>query len=763
MIITNEYQTPITDELLESLHPEVRDQLLELVNNVDFIRNLISPTRQRAIDRPRDEYGKIIVDVCNPHILEDMDYFRESALHFLKYGVYTHLKPNANPNSEFGKWLKTEIDRIWYGMVRPTDGEWVTGEMYFYLNYMPMELVETYEHKGKKITNRKTSFPRIWESVYLWFHYLNQGRYGGLYDPQGGKYGVQIASRGQSKSFTCASMLSRLFVCGDNEEARSHINAVIMAALKDTLTKQGTLNKFEACIDHMALHTQFPRRRLTSTIDKMIWDMGYLDSETNIKKGTRNTVNGVSIADNPDKGRGQRCTLMVFEEIGAFPKFLDVWSTNEPSVSMGDTTWGQLVAIGTGGSEGSSFEGIKEMLYNPKGYNIYSLPNVFDKNSQGKSSSVMFLGAYLNREGFYNENGVSNVIGAILMHLNNRLNVKYNSTDPNRLTRIIAENPLTIQEAIMAKEGSLFPTAALTDRVAELDINPREFDDVYVGKLKMAKSGKVEFVPTSDKSIREFPHKDNKLEGAIEIFKMPERDSSGNIPHNRYIAGADVYDNDQADSVSLGSIIVMDLWTDNIVAEYTGRPQYADEFYDICRLLTIYYNGRLNYENNKKGLYGYFSRMNCSYLLSDTLQFLKDKDLFKGQTFGNSSKGTVATVGVNNYARKLIRDYLLKPETTVEVIDNEEVEVTKYKLNSIRNRALLRELILWNKDGNYDRVSALGMLMLIREDKIILYSGDMNNAKESNYDAGYLGNDKFFTTNYDEKKELEKMLNRFSR
>jgi len=35
---------------------------------------------------------------------------------------------------------------------------------------------------------------------------------------------------------------------------------------------------------------------------------------------------------------------------------------------------------------------------------------------------------------------------------------------------------------------------------------------------------------------------------------------------------ADPYDDDAADTLSLGSIFVLDLWTDNYVAEYTGRP-----------------------------------------------------------------------------------------------------------------------------------------------------------------------------------------------
>jgi len=35
-------------------------------------------------------------------------------------------------------------------------------------------------------------------------------------------------------------------------------------------------------------------------------------------------------------------------------------------------------------------------------------------------------------------------------------------------------------------------------------------------------------------------------------------------------------------------------------------------------------------------------------------------------------------------------------------------------LYTIRSRALLKELINYNTEGNFDRISAMGMLMLLR-------------------------------------------------
>ena len=43
----------------------------------------------------------------------------------------------------------------------------------------------------------------------------------------------------------------------------------------------------------------------------------------------------------------------------------------------------------------------------------------------------------------------------------------------------------------------------------------------------------------------------------------------------------------------------------------------------------------------------------------------------------------------------------------------------------------------------------MGMRMLLREDKMILYSGEVSKSKEEDASASYLGNDPFFKTNYD--------------
>lgn len=753
----NEYQTELTEELVNSLPKEVQDQLFDIINNVEFVKRLISPAREYAKDRPRDDKGRIIVDLANPHILEDMDYFRPSAIHYEKYGTFTNLRPNANPNSEYGKWVREERRRIWDGYVRESDGEWVTGYMYWFLNYSPMMLSKIREYKdknGKKIKSKRAdrieALPECWEGIYWRFHCLDQASNGGLYNNfEGGQHMAELASRGKGKSYSLASILNHIFVVGENEEAHEKVKGIVTAYQKEYLTKDGVLNKFVDMANFCATNTQFPRKRLRNSLQEMTWIMGYKDVDLDIEKGTQNTVLGVSSKDDESKLRGKRAAKILIEEFGTFPRLVDLYNILLPSVQEGDIVFGQIYMLGTAGDNESDFAGAQEIMYNPKGYNMYALPNVFDKYNQGKPYFVFFFPGYVNRKGCYNENGVSDVIKALIEILMNRYRVKYNSTDPNTIIKTIAEVPITPAEAIVKTGVNMFPVADLTERVGQLDANPTEYDDVYVGDLVFNKDGQVEYKPTSAIPIRDFPHKDNKIGGAIEIYQMPEIDKNTGKPYNdRYILGADPYDDDESNTMSLGSIFVLDLWTDRIVAEYTGRPSFADDYYEICRKLCLFYNGRLNYEYNKKGLFSHFSTRNSLYLLTDVLDFLKEKQMMK-DGYGNKSKGTNASPAINAYARSRLRSWLLAPVPIIQTIDGEEKEVMVPRLFTVRNRALLKELINYNSEGNFDRVSAMGMLMLLREDRMIRYQGDVSREKQERANNNYDGNDPFFNRNYD--------------
>ena len=753
-IPVNSYQTEITEELLSHYPKEVQKDFWEIVMTVPFVKNLISPNREKAKDRPRDSKGRIIVDLANPHILEDMDYFRPAALKYIKDGRYTDLKPNRNPNSPYGRWIREEIRRCWEGYVRPSDGEWVTGYMYFYLNYVPMMVTVADKDTKKKRASRTEGFPAVWEATYWRFHYIDQARNGGIYnDFEGGNHAVELSKRGSGKSFCLASIMAHNLFFGENAEAHKRTTTILTAYLREYLAeKDGTLSKFTPIKSFLAENFDICRRMLIDSPNKMMWKQGYKDKETGADKGDQNIVLGLSSKDDEAKIRGKRGYIL-FEEFGSFPNLIDIYNNVRDGMKEGPYVYGLAYLVGTAGDDDSDFHGAQELVYNPKGYSVYAIPNVWDKPNQGRPWFAFFTPAYINLKGYYNEDGVTDIVGSLLFILQERYIAKYNSSDPKTIIKIVSNMPITPSEAMIQGGINQFPVTDIENRILEINADPNFYDTTKVGQLAL-NNGKVSFVPTGDTPIRFFPHKDNKnMQGAIEIFEDPQTDAEGNIPEGRYIAGADPYDNDESTTVSLGSIFVMDLLTDRLVAEYTGRPNTADDYFEICRRLCLYYNARLNYENNKKGLFGHFSTMNSTYLLTDTLEILVDKQMMKAGGTGNTAKGTNASQPINGYARSRIAKWLLTPVNTVVMEDGEEKLTMKHNLDFIKNKALLLELSQWNPFKNFDRVSALGMLMLLREDRLRLMGGKYDERDTDSEDPDDILNDEYWKNNYHEEAE----------
>ena len=749
-ILWNKCQTPfeelcVTDNnktiLFKDCPNEVQEQFWDFLNNVPFIRWMVSPERPLISTLPRDEYGRAIIDVTHPPILEGSDYFRQTAMKWQETGKYTLLKPNANPNSEFGKWIREERRRGWEGYVNPDTGMWVTGDYYWMLNYCPMHLVE----KKNGMALRIVAPPRFWDGQFLVSHYFYQARVHG-------HHAAELASRGRGKTTLGAAMLSKRIILGEGAENKEGVQCMVTAA--DRTKLMGTnqiLDVFVDNIDFCAKHTQFASRRLKSSNQELYWEMGYKKSGSDVAYGSQNSVSGIISGVNQDKLNGSRGVLYLIEEAGIFKDLLSTYNMIRPSTEEGDDTYAEIICYGTAGDDMSDFTAFAEMIYSPEGYNMEGLENVFDKEGQGRKRMTMFYGAYMNYDGScIDKDGNSDVTKALLKICMDRYKVKYGSTDVNTITKRISQYPITPQEAIIRSRNNLFPVTELNNRLNQIDNNPEEYSDVYVGELIQNKEGTVEFRPNNDIPIRDFPTKDNKVQGAIEIYTMPQKGSDGKVPQGRYLASCDPYDNDTADTMSLGSFFILDSWTDKLVLEYTGRPMFADEFYEICRLGCLFYNAKLLYENNKRGIYAYFSQRSSTHILADTPEYLVDKQLVKSIGYGNTRKGVTTTVPIKDFGLRLLRDWLLKPVTRIERdAEGNEVEVTVPNLYNIRCRALIKELILFNPFINVDRIMAMCMMMIYREEKMVLYHGDLRGAEAP---ATGMEADEYWEKNYPGKK-----------
>ena len=562
---------------------EVQTQFMDCVTNIPFVKHMVGPDRKRACELPRDNEGRIIVDVTKPHILEDMDYFRPAALFYKENGCYTFLKPNKAKGSEFQKWFREEKRRCLEGYVRESDGEWVTGYMYFYLNYAIIKLNRQSERTG--VWHQVESLPDFWEGVYYGFHAAHQARMRGLHL-------IELARRGASKSYRIASMLTHNLLLGEDADSVRAVNSILTAYLKEYLgDKDGTLSKFDIMRTFLAQTTEFKRTMLKASASDMTWRQGYKDS-SGIIHSNDNIVAGLSIKDDMRKIRGKR-GMIFFEEMGAFPGLRDVYSNVMDSVKDGDNVFSFLYLVGTAGDKESDFSGAKTLLYNPDKFGLIAFDNVWDFPGKGTDKFGFFFPAYISRSGCMDENGNSDVTKAIRNILMERWTVKQ-SGDMDAYLKRVAETCITPAEAILKVKHSYFPVNELNERIRQLDANPRVYDDVYVGTLVETPKGVI-FKATDDVPIRKYPV-DNTSYGALEIYEMPVLDKDGKPMPRRYILGADPADNDSAESNSLYSIFAFDMFTDRIVAEYTGRRPYADQNHQMAYMMCEFYNGMLLYE-----------------------------------------------------------------------------------------------------------------------------------------------------------------------
>ena len=740
----NKYQTPLNEELKNSLPKEVWDDILEYTTSIKFISNLISPDREYIKDRPVMTYiddknniveyedGRKLIDITNPHILENMDYFREKAIFFEKNGKYTNLTPNPNPKSDYAQFWRDELYKWKHGVVRE-DGEWIPGELYYYWNYSPIWLVEAVNKTGNKKNRgeRVRKFAKVWLGDYLYYHYTSQAK-------ERGKHGKILKCRGIGFSFKNAAESPRnLYVYPGSGNPNFHL-----ASEKSFLEgDKGIWGKILDALDWIAEHTPLPRMRSVDRRKGILEvQLGY-DDEYGTRKGLQSSIHGISLKDNPDKARGVRGPLIHYEEDGLFPNLEKAWGVNRKAVEDGDTSFGFMLAGGTGGVEGKSFDGSEKLFYNPRAYNIYGIPNVYDKNANGETECGFFWGAYLNRNNCYNlENGEPDVIKALVEICLDRFEVKYNSTDASAITQKKAEEPITPQEAIMRTEGTVFPVADLKEHLETISVNRDSFlAENLVGDLVYNPDGSLSFKHNPDiYPLRSYDNPGDNRTGAIEIFELPKKNGEGIIASGRYIAGIDPIDADAGQS--LFSILVMDTFTDRIVCEYSGRPRVANEAYEIALRILKFYNAQANYENNLKGLFNYFDKFNALHYLADVPQILKDMELTKATNlYGNKAKGTNANKAINAWGRLLQADWQRK-----RVNENDE-EDQRLNLHTLRSFAYIEECIKWNSDGNFDRVSAGGMLFILREDRYKRTQSAMLNADKPRKS---LANDKFFTNNY---------------
>lgn len=648
--------------------------------------------------------------------LHDTDKFRQAAIFFQQHGCYT-LAPRGT--TDYNKYWEQETDRCINGYTAP-DGEGITGYNYFYLNYSPIMRLKEEEYTDREGNLRKRrqrilEFPSFWDYDYYYFCAIEQAELEG-------KHMAVLKCRQRGYSFKGGSMLVRNYtlIPGSKNFA--------IASEQKFLIGDGLLTKAWQIMDFLDKHTAWAKQRLVST--RMERTSGYKITDEfgkQTEQGYLSSITGITLKNDPERVRGTRAKLVLWEEGGKFPNLLDAWRIEQPSVETDDgKAFGLMIAFGTGGTEGASFEGLKELFYKPKSYNVLSFPNIWDEGREN-TECAFFVPAYSNLESFdddgnqvymdrdgnsYKEKAIENLI-------DQRNKVKDGGASQQSIDRFISERPIRPSEAVLELGKNIFPRKLLMDQLTRIRTNKKLQSMKHIVDLEWDGNGQVKATEKPSGDITNYPlKKGDKPHGSVVIWEYPVKDP----PLGLYIGGCDPYDHDDSFTNSLGSTFIFkrvragEAWTDVIVAEYSGRPDTAEEYYENVRKLLTFYNARLLFENERKGIYPYFTNKHCDYLLAD------QPDKIISEVFKDSKvqrrKGCHMTKQIRAYGEGLILEWLL-----------DEFEEGHPNVERVYSEPLIEELIENDGVRNVDRVIALCMVMIYREE---LYQLKVSSAKEQN-------------------------------
>ena len=657
---------------------------------------------------------------------KNTDKFRQAAIYFTEHGYYTSAPYGS---SDFKKYWDEETDRCVNGYTAE-DGDYISGYFYFYLNYCP---IQRNVNKITTLPNGEVIVKRTQDLTFPNFYDYDAYYYSAIEEAEDlGKHLCVLKSRRKGYSYKAASMACRNFYFIPNSKT------YIYASKKEYLTGDGVLTKAWDYMSFIDEHTAWGKKR---SINKELHRRaGFFTKDqygNEVEAGFKSEIIGVTLNNNPDVVRGKKAKLILFEEAGSFKELGAAWQIARPSVEDDGVAFGLMIAYGTGGDKDSNFATLKDMFYKPAAYNCLGFKNIWDDGISDKpcgffipqSTNMDIVDRHTGKRIYMDEDGNTFDIISRQKILEDREALISKSTSQTAVDRYIAERPLTPREAMLDLKGNIFPKKDLMEHLSNIRTNSKLQASKQVGDLVRTETGQLVWRQKKfgDILTYDIPDGEDKT-GSIVIWEHPDPAA----PFGLYIAGCDPYDHDVSQTGSLGSFFIykrfnnIESYYDIIVAEYTGRPPTAEEYYENCRRLLEYYNARLLYENERKGLHVYFTQKHCEHLLVDTPDIVND---IIQDTHVNRRKGIHMTKFIKEYGLGLIKEWL-----------NEEISPGVKRLTTILSEPLLEELIAYNDTGNFDRVIAFIMCLILRED---MYNVSVKERKEEDKKEQFFGFDFF--------------------
>lgn len=587
-----------------------------------------------------------------------------------------------------------------------SDGIRITGIHFFYLNFCPI--------LGQKNGRKSKIFPKFVDLDYEFFHMLEYCR-------ENQKSMTAVKGRRQGWSYKAGAVCTHEFYF--YPDSKSIIGAFFSSF------SQNTMNMVVDNSNFINTNTEFRRQRNPDLKDYIKARYQADVSGVKVWKGYNSEVKCISFKDNPTAAVGLSANWLVLDEAGVFPNIVDAYGYTEPLIKDGSTYTGVAMVFGSSGDMDSGSKYFYEMFTNPSKYNMLAFEDPFNPNSNVaffSSAAKGRWGVCLNPNSvWYKKPMVDDEGNSILEAATDdilwlREGAK-SGLDPKAIHNITTQFPLTWKEAFLRNKGNVFGSPEMLEWLGQLENTPSLRGQSQKGELYFGAENKIEWKPNDELNyITDFPlKKDPKsgesysTDGCIGIWEHPEH-NEGQIPNYLYLLGCDPYDQDKSDSGSLGSIFVYkrfyraDRTHDIIVAEYTSRPDTAEQFYENCRKLCYYYNGKVLYENQLKGLKVYFEQKNCLHMMCEQPGIIRDivKDSRVQRGYGiHMNRGSNGASGIKDQCELYLKKWLYE-----EIEDKDGKKIVRF--HTIKSIGLLKELIAYDREINTDRVIAVMLCIL---------------------------------------------------
>jgi hypothetical protein len=448
-----------------------------------------------------------------------------------------------------------------------------------------------------------------------------------------------------------------------------------------------------------------------------------------LDKGSESRFIMRSFSDSTIAANSGRYGLAVIDEVGFMGNLLGATGQLDETMTKNGWKFGCQWDTGTGGAmDGGATEAVKKKFYAPKSFKALTFRFIDETNDTAGKETGFFVPAWMALDEWRDEFGNVDKEAALKVLMEER-RLASESGEASTLNILMQMKPLVPSEAFLVSGSNDFPVATAIKHLKWLEDNEGSEDALYYSKGELIMDASqptgVAWVEDVNNKLTptDYPVKKNKyyvdLAGAVEIYEHP----IAGAQYGWYIGGLDPFNKVglAPESTSLGSFVLLKRGSidnggyDEEVCHYTARPDDTAVFYETVRRILLYY-GQNNsasivlHENNFNYIVGEFEKSFSLHLLAKRPTVM-DKSVNKNidpNEYGfRTSNKEIKEEGLN-----LLKDWMNKPIGASTDKHGNPIP-PMIQLQKIRNKALLREIIAYNEEGNFDRVIAL-MLAVIQ-------------------------------------------------